>query len=58
VVEDATRALEAVRYGVAGLDDDDARRVFELLRTVRAAAGDFPADGADATPEGRPPPAR
>lgn len=43
VVDEATRALTGVRYGVDGLRDEDARRVFELLRTVRAAAGDFPA---------------
>ncbi|WP_238444354.1 MarR family winged helix-turn-helix transcriptional regulator [Salsipaludibacter albus] len=40
----ATEALEAVRYGVEGLDDDAARRVFATLRAVRASAGDFPTD--------------
>ncbi len=42
VVGRATAALEAVRYGVAGLADADARAIFDLLRGVRAAAGDFP----------------
>lgn len=42
VVDRATTALEEVRYGVVGLADDDARAVFDLLRGVRATAGDFP----------------
>ncbi len=38
----ATTALESVRYGVDGLDDEAARRLFATLRSVRARAGDFP----------------
>lgn len=44
VVERATPGLTDVRFGVDGLDDAAAVHVVELLRPVRAAAGDFPAD--------------
>lgn len=43
VVDRATAALEAVHYGVDGLDAVAARRLFETLRVVRSTAGDFPA---------------
>jgi DNA-binding MarR family transcriptional regulator len=42
VVDDATAALTAIEFGLDGLDDAAARLVFDLLRPVRAAAGDFP----------------
>lgn len=43
VVERATSALTAERFGAHGLDDDDARLLFDLLVKFRARAGDFPA---------------
>ena len=41
VVHRATDALMAVDFGVPGLEDDDQRAGFVLLRTLRVAAGDF-----------------
>ncbi|MDQ2757903.1 MAG: MarR family transcriptional regulator [Actinomycetota bacterium] len=41
VVQQATEALMAVDFGVPGLEDDDQRAGFTLLRTLRVAAGDF-----------------
>lgn len=43
VVGEATTALTAARFGVVGLGDAEARQLVDLLRPVRAAAGDFPA---------------
>lgn len=43
VVERATAALTGERFGAHGLDDEDARGVFDLLVTFRGQAGDFPA---------------
>ena len=42
VVERATTSLTTVRFGADGLDDDEARRLFDLLVGFRAEAGDFP----------------
>lgn len=42
VVEEATDSLTLARFGADGLDDDDARAVFDLLAPFRARAGDFP----------------
>ena len=42
VVEDATAALTARRFGASGLSDRDARAVFDLLAPFRARAGDYP----------------
>ncbi|MFJ5233631.1 MarR family winged helix-turn-helix transcriptional regulator [Kitasatospora sp. NPDC088391] len=46
VVEDATRELVGVEFGLEGYDADACREVFEMLRPLRVAAGDFapPAD--------------
>ncbi|GAA1901296.1 MarR family winged helix-turn-helix transcriptional regulator [Lapillicoccus jejuensis] len=41
VVTDATAALMGLEFGVVGLDDEDQTRGFDLLRGLRAAAGDF-----------------
>ncbi len=43
VVERATTALAAERFGATGLDDREARMLFDLLVKFRAQAGDFPA---------------
>lgn len=43
VVEHATAVLTDDRFGAHGLDDDDARQLFELLVKFRGQAGDFPA---------------
>lgn len=41
VVERATDALGAIRFGAAGLSDDAAKDVSEALRALRRDAGDF-----------------
>ena len=41
VVVDATRALTDIDFAVDGLDANDQERAFELLRSLRSAAGDF-----------------
>ncbi|KDN83601.1 MarR family winged helix-turn-helix transcriptional regulator [Kitasatospora cheerisanensis] len=41
VVERATRELMAVEFGLEGYDEDACREVFDLLRPLRVAAGDF-----------------
>ena len=41
VAREATQHLNAERFGTAPLDDDDARELFRLLRSVRVGAGDF-----------------
>ncbi|WP_405011532.1 MarR family transcriptional regulator [Kitasatospora sp. NBC_01539] len=41
VVEQATRELMAVDFGMEGYDADRCHQVFELLRPLRVAAGDF-----------------
>ncbi|MFD8594162.1 MarR family winged helix-turn-helix transcriptional regulator [Kitasatospora sp. NPDC059646] len=41
VVESATRELMDVEFGLEGYDEDACREVFELLRPLRVAAGDF-----------------
>ncbi|WP_431680583.1 MarR family winged helix-turn-helix transcriptional regulator [Kitasatospora sp. KL5] len=50
VVEQATRELMAVDFGLEGYDADQCHQVFELLRPLRVAAGDFspPAEGGGA----------
>ncbi|GAA4864833.1 MarR family transcriptional regulator [Kitasatospora terrestris] len=46
VVEQATRELMAVDFGLEGYDEQQCRQVFELLRPLRITAGDFsPATG-------------
>lgn len=43
VAQRATSALTTHRFGARGLDDADARTLFDLLVKFRAQAGDFPA---------------
>jgi DNA-binding MarR family transcriptional regulator len=42
VAEQATAALGAIRFGMEGLEDADARRLTTLVKRLRAHAGDFP----------------
>ncbi len=44
LVESATRDLVAARFGLGPLDDTELGRLSELLRPVRAGAGDFATD--------------
>jgi DNA-binding MarR family transcriptional regulator len=41
VLDEATRALGGIRFGVDGLDDAAAERLTEQLAPLRRAAGDF-----------------
>lgn len=41
VVQEATEALMGIGFGVTGLAEGDQRAAFELLRSLRVAAGDF-----------------
>ncbi|MFF7457771.1 MarR family winged helix-turn-helix transcriptional regulator [Kitasatospora sp. NPDC008115] len=41
VVEGATRELMAMEFGLEEYDADQCREVFDLLRPLRVAAGDF-----------------
>jgi DNA-binding MarR family transcriptional regulator len=41
VVEGATRDLMAAEFGLEAYDDRQCREIFELLRPLRIAAGDF-----------------
>lgn len=45
LVERATRALGAARFGMDGLDDSEARRLTAVVRQLRGQAGDFPSAG-------------
>ncbi|MGD9528907.1 MarR family winged helix-turn-helix transcriptional regulator [Pseudonocardia sp.] len=40
-LEAATAAVTGIRFGLAGLDDEDQRLLTDLLSRVRRAAGDF-----------------
>ncbi len=40
-VEEATRDLMAVEFGLEAYDAEQCRQVFDLLRPLRVAAGDF-----------------
>ncbi len=42
VVAEATAALTAIDFAVAGLGDAEQRQAYELLRAMRLGAGDFP----------------
>ncbi|MFC1441171.1 MarR family transcriptional regulator [Streptacidiphilus sp. N1-10] len=46
VVEDATRDLVAMDFGLASYDEAGCRELFEVLRPLRVAAGDFTEPGA------------
>ncbi|GAA2750808.1 MarR family transcriptional regulator [Kitasatospora cinereorecta] len=53
VVEQATRELMAIDFGLEGYDADQCQQVFDLLRPLRVAAGDFaPHSGAHAAAHG------
>jgi DNA-binding MarR family transcriptional regulator len=41
VVEESTRALMAMDFGLEGYDEEQCEQVFQLLRPLRVAAGDF-----------------
>jgi len=41
VVEEATRELMAMDFGLEGYPEEQCRQVFELLRPLRVDAGDF-----------------
>ncbi|GAA1967169.1 MarR family transcriptional regulator [Kitasatospora viridis] len=41
VVEQATRELMAIEFGLESYDDEQCRQVFDLLRPLRVTAGDF-----------------
>jgi DNA-binding MarR family transcriptional regulator len=41
VVEDATRELVAMDFGLGSYDEAGCRELFEMLRPLRVAAGDF-----------------
>jgi DNA-binding MarR family transcriptional regulator len=43
VVEEATRDLMAAEFGIGALSPDQHRALFEVLRDLRVAAGDFEA---------------
>ncbi|GEM_PF-92299 len=45
LVEQATRALAAIRYGLEGMSGADVRAITTLLTRLRSAAGDFVATG-------------
>jgi DNA-binding MarR family transcriptional regulator len=40
----ATTALTDIEFGIDGLAADDLAQLYALLRSIRAAAGDFPSD--------------
>ena len=46
VVEDATRDLVAMDFGLGSYDEAGCRELFEVLRPLRVAAGDFAEPGA------------
>jgi len=41
VVTEATQVLTGIDFAVTGLSADDQKETYELLRSLRAAAGDF-----------------
>jgi DNA-binding MarR family transcriptional regulator len=45
LVDRATAALGAARFGMEGLTDAEARRLTALVRRLRVGAGDFPGGG-------------
>jgi len=53
VVEHATRDLMAAEFGLGRYDGDQLKEMFDLLRDLRMAAGDF-TDGEPAAPGGPP----
>jgi DNA-binding MarR family transcriptional regulator len=44
VTASATQALTDLDFGIAGLETEELRTLYRLLRQVRAASGDFPVD--------------
>lgn len=54
VVEEATRDLMAVQFGLGSYDAEGQHEIFRLLRHLRVEAGDFrPEEGAGARPAAR-----
>jgi DNA-binding MarR family transcriptional regulator len=49
----ATESLNAELFGDLGIDDEEQARLFELLRDVRRAAGDFVSSAASTDAEDR-----
>ena len=58
VVGEATVALNQASFGLPGISPEEAAAVTAVLRDVRAAAGDLPAEPASAAPEAPATPAR
>ncbi len=48
VVATATGKLQAAGFGLDDLDREDAAHLYELLRSMRRSAGDFPAEQVEA----------
>src|SRR4051812_17484507 len=44
--EEATEAVTSVRFGLASVEPERLAALYDLLREVRVAAGDFPPDAA------------
>jgi DNA-binding MarR family transcriptional regulator len=47
VVESATRDLMAMDFGLTGYDAESCREIFEVLKPLRVAAGDFAEGGSE-----------
>jgi DNA-binding MarR family transcriptional regulator len=50
VVEQATRELMAIEFGLESYDEEQCRQVFDLLKPLRVAAGDFAETPAEDAP--------
>lgn len=44
VTKQATKALDAMAFGIDGLETEKLHDLYQVLRDLRAWAGDFPAD--------------
>jgi DNA-binding MarR family transcriptional regulator len=51
LVREATTALNQASFGIPGITPEQAADVTTVLRSVRAAAGDLPAEPAEAEPD-------
>jgi DNA-binding MarR family transcriptional regulator len=51
LVGEATLALNQAAFGLPGISPEDAAAITAVLRGIRAAAGDLPADPAETAPE-------
>ena len=54
LVGEATMALNQASFGLPGISPEDAAAITAVLRGIRAAANDLPAEPAPATPEAAP----